>query len=129
MNTLERKKKVEIRYVDDSELPPIVITMNEEDEPKAIVNNYHRIWISLNRRLIAGIIENLQEQMDNILSGYLKEQRNFELEDRAYEEQYWKGSENMKNTTNNENRKTDARTSLYICEGVGEIRRNLIWLN
>jgi hypothetical protein len=88
MNTLERKKKVEIRYVDDSELPPIVITMNEEDEPKVIVNNYHRIWISLNRRLIAGIIENLQEQMDNILSGYLKEQRNFELEDRAYEEQY-----------------------------------------
>jgi len=88
MNTLERKKKVEIRYVDDSELPPIVITMNEEDEPKVIVNTYHRIWISLNRRLIAGIIENLQEQMDNILSGYLKEQRNFELEDRAYEEQY-----------------------------------------
>ena len=88
MNTLERKKQVEIRYVDDSELPPIVITMNENDEPKVIVNNYHRIWISLNRRLIAGIIDNLQDQMDNILSGYLKEQRNFELEDRAYEEQY-----------------------------------------
>jgi len=32
----------------------------------------------------------------------------------------------MKNKTNNGNGKTNARTSLYICEGVGEIRRNLI---
>jgi len=32
----------------------------------------------------------------------------------------------MQNRTNNENGKTNAGTSLYICEGVGEIRRNLI---
>jgi len=32
----------------------------------------------------------------------------------------------MKNKTNNENGKTYAHTSLYISEGVGEIRRNLI---
>jgi len=93
MNSMEKEKKVEIRMVDDRELPPIVITMNEDDEPKVIVNTYHRIWISLNRRIIAGIIENLQEKMDLILTGYLKEQRTFEIEDRVYENEYNEGSE------------------------------------
>jgi hypothetical protein len=92
MNTLEREKKVEFRIVDDRELPPIVITMNENDEPKVIFNTYHRIWISSNRRIIAGIIDNLQVKMDEVLSAYLKEQRNFELEDRAYENEH-NGSE------------------------------------
>lgn len=92
MNTLERERKVEFRIVDDRELPPIVITMNENDEPKVIFNTYHRIWISSNRRIIAGIIENLQVKMDEVLSAYLKEQRLFELEDRSYENKY-NGSE------------------------------------
>ena len=48
---------------------------------KVVLNTYHRIWISLNRRLIAGIIENLQEKMDTILTSYLMEQRQFEKED------------------------------------------------
>ena len=78
--TEEKEKKVEIRMVDDRELPPIVITMTEQDEPKVIVNTYHRIWIGLNRRIIAGIIDNLQE-------------RHFELEDRVYENEYNEGSE------------------------------------
>ena len=46
MNIMEKEKKVEFRMVDDSELPPIVITMNENDDPKVIVNIYHKIWIS-----------------------------------------------------------------------------------
>ena len=91
--TEEKEKKVEIRMVDDRELPPIVITMTEQDEPKVIVNTYHRIWIGLNRRIIAGIIDNLQEKMDLILTSYLTEQRNFELEDRVYENEYNEGSE------------------------------------
>jgi outer membrane PBP1 activator LpoA protein len=62
-------------------MPPIVISQNENDEPKVVVNTYHRIWISLNRQLIAGILENMQEKMDMILTGYLKEQREFEKED------------------------------------------------
>lgn len=62
-------------------MPPIVISQNENDEPKVVINTYHKLWISLNRRLIAGILENMQEKMDMILTGYLKEQRQFEKED------------------------------------------------
>ena len=88
MNIMEKERKVEFRLVDDSELPPIVITMNENDEPKVIVNTYHRIWIGYNRKIIAGIIENLQVKMDSLLDAYLLEQRSFEKEDRAYEAEY-----------------------------------------
>lgn len=74
-------QKVEFRIVNTPELPPIVISQNENDEPKVVVNTYHRIWISLNRKLIAGIIEDMQNKMDMILTGYLEEQRLFEKED------------------------------------------------
>ncbi|BCV03207.1 MAG: hypothetical protein CM15mV62_820 [uncultured marine virus] len=76
------KTEVEFRIVDTPELPPIVISENENNQPKVVINTYHRLWISLNRRIIAGIIDNLQEKMDMILTGYLQEQYNFELEDR-----------------------------------------------
>ena len=72
---------VEFRIINTPEMPPIVISQNENDEPKVVVNTYHRIWISLNRQIIAGILENMQEKMDMILTGYLKEQREFEKED------------------------------------------------
>ena len=75
------KKNVEFRIINTSEMPPIVISQNENDEPKVVVNTYHRIWISLNRQLIAGIIEEMQVKMDMILTGYLEEQRIFEKED------------------------------------------------
>jgi len=75
--------KVEFRLIDDEELPPLVISMNEQDEPKVVINTHHRIWISLHRRTIAGVIESLQEKMDEILTGFLIEQRaneNMDLE-------------------------------------------------
>ena len=75
------KKNVEFRIINTSEMPPIVITQNENDEPKVVVNTYHQIWISLNRQLIAGILENMQEKMNTILTAYLQEQRVFEQED------------------------------------------------
>ena len=75
------KTNVEFRIVNTSELPPIVISQNENDEPKVVLNTYHRIWISLNRRLIAGIIDNLPDKIDTILTGYLQEQRRFEIDD------------------------------------------------
>ena len=75
------KTNVEFRIVNTSELPPIVISQNENDEPKVVLNTYHRIWISLNRKIIAGIIDNLPEKIDMILTGYLQEQRQFEKED------------------------------------------------
>ena len=75
------KTNVEFRIVNTSELPPIVISQNENDEPKVVLNTYHRIWISLNRKIIAGIIDNFPEKIDMILTGYLQEQRQFEKDD------------------------------------------------
>ena len=75
------KTNVEFRIVNTSELPPIVISQNENDEPKVVLNTYDRIWISLNRKIIAGIIDNLPEKIDMILTGYLQEQRQFEKDD------------------------------------------------
>ena len=58
------KPNVEFRIINTPEMPPLVISQNEEDEPKVVINTYHRIWIGLNRKLIAGIIENMQEKME-----------------------------------------------------------------
>ena len=77
-------KKVEFRLIDSETMPPIVISYNENDEPKVVINTYHKLWISVNRRTIAGVIEALQEKMDTILQGYLVEQYNFEKEDREF---------------------------------------------
>ena len=78
------KKRVEFRLIEDETMPPIVITYNENDEPKVVINTYHKLWISVNRRTIAGIIEALQEKMDVILQSYLEEQYNFVKEDREF---------------------------------------------
>ena len=77
-------KKVEFRLIDDETMPPIVISYNDNDEPKVVINTYHKLWISLNRRIIAGTIEALQEKMDVILQSYLEEQYNFIKEDREF---------------------------------------------
>lgn len=71
----EKKKPVEFRRVFDDELPPIIITMNDNDEPKMVLNMHHRIWISLHRKTIAGIINVFPEKIDEILDDFLGEQR------------------------------------------------------
>ena len=73
---------VEFRIIDTEDMPPLVISQNENDEPKVVVNTYHRLWLSLNRRLIAGIIDSLPEKLDMILTAYLEQQRAFEKIDR-----------------------------------------------
>jgi len=78
---MNEKQNVEYRVINTAEMPPIVISQNENGEPKVVINTYHKLWISLNRRIIAGIIESLQEKMDAILTSYLKEQYLFEQED------------------------------------------------
>lgn len=93
MRTITEKRKIEFRLVSDEQLPPIVITMDDEDEPKVIINTYHRIWIGLNRKVIAGIVENLQEKMDMLLNVYLLEQRHFEKEDRILQYDFEEGSD------------------------------------
>ena len=80
-------RKVEFKIVQDIELPPVVISMNEDDEPKVVLNTQHKIWLSLNRRLILGIFEALPEKIDMILDGYLREQRIFEIDDNDMQRQ------------------------------------------
>jgi hypothetical protein len=77
-----RIPNVEFRIIDAEDMPPMVISQNEKDEPKVVINTYHRLWISLNRRLIAGIIDALPEKLDMILTAYLEQQRAFEKMDR-----------------------------------------------
>lgn len=79
-------KTVEFRLVNSSELPPIVLTKGDNDELKIVINSHDRIWLSLNRRLIAGTVEALQEKLDEMLNGYLEEQYAFEKADREYME-------------------------------------------
>jgi hypothetical protein len=67
--------EIEFRLVDDKELPPLVISMDENDKPKLVINTYYRIWLSLYRRTIAGILLPLQEKLDEVLDGFLREQR------------------------------------------------------
>lgn len=73
--------EVEFRMIDEEQMPPMVISMNDNDNPKIVINQHHRIWISLHRRTIAGVIEALQEKMDEMLTGFLKEQRTNEKMD------------------------------------------------
>tara|TARA_Y100001972_G_scaffold89580_1_gene109611 strand:- start:1681 stop:1929 length:249 start_codon:yes stop_codon:yes gene_type:complete len=79
---MQEKNKVEFRIIDAEDMPPMVISQNENDEPKVVINTYHRLWLSLNRRLIAGVIDALPEKLDMILTAYLEQQRAFEKMDR-----------------------------------------------
>ena len=75
---ISENKIVEFRLIDDDELPPIVITIGENDEPKVIINNKYKIWLSLNRKIIGGVAEALYGKIDEILNAHLNEQRMYE---------------------------------------------------
>ena len=75
---ISENKIVEFRLIDDEELPPIVITVGENDEPKVIINNKYKIWLSLNRKIIGGVAEALYGKIDEILNAHLNEQRMYE---------------------------------------------------
>mgnify|MGYP003114474367 CR=1 FL=1 len=68
-------KDVEFRMVNDDEMPPLVITMNDNDEVKVVLNQKHLIWLSLNRKTIGGLPEALYRNIDMLLDGFLREQR------------------------------------------------------
>ena len=70
--------EIEFRLVNDEEMPPVVITMNDRDEPKVVLNAEHKTWLCLHRKTIAGSAEALFEKIDQILTGMLIEQRNDE---------------------------------------------------
>ena len=68
-------KDVEFRMVNDDEMPPLVITMNDNDEVKVVLNQKHLIWLSLNRKTIGGLPEALYRNIDMLLDSFLREQR------------------------------------------------------
>ena len=76
--------EIEFRIINTAEMPPIIITQDEKDNPKVVINSYHKIWIGLHRKTIAGIVLSMQEKMDMILDGFLKEQRKFEIDDQRW---------------------------------------------
>ena len=80
MNNKE-EKSVEFRLVNDADKPPVVITMNENDDVKVVLNAEHRIWLSLNRKTIGGSAEALFEKIDSLLTAFLSECRSEELYD------------------------------------------------
>ena len=75
---MKKEINVEFRLVNDEEMPPIVITMNDRDEPKVVLNAEHKIWLSLYRKTIGGCAEALYEKIEEILSAHLEEQRAYE---------------------------------------------------
>ena len=70
--------EIEFRLVNDEEMPPCVISMNERDQPKVVLNAPHKIWLCLHRKTIAGSAEALFEKIDQILTGHLIELRDNE---------------------------------------------------
>ena len=75
------KEQVEFRLVDDGQLPPIMKTMNDDDGVKVVMNNQHKIWMSLHRKTIGGCAEALFEKINELLYSHLVEVRRDELFD------------------------------------------------
>lgn len=78
--------RIEFHIVDDAELPPITIAMdNEALHPVLFINQYHRIWLGLMRNAIPGMAQQMQDKLTELCDGYLKEQIRFKQEDEAHE--------------------------------------------
>jgi hypothetical protein len=75
---MNKESNVEFRMVSDDEMPPIVITMNEDDKVKVVLNQNNLIWLSLHRKTIGGLPEALYSKLDMLLDGFLREQRHNE---------------------------------------------------
>lgn len=73
---------VEFRLVNDPTMPPIIITMDENDMPKVVLNAEHRVWLSLHRKTIGGCAEALFGKINELLTAFLAEQRSYEMMDR-----------------------------------------------
>ena len=78
---MRNETNVEFRLVNDEEMPPVVITMNDNDSPKVVLNADHKIWLALHRKTIGGCAEALYEKIDELLTAHLQEQRAYERMD------------------------------------------------
>jgi hypothetical protein len=78
--------RIEFHIVDDAELPPITIAMdNEALHPVLYINNHHRIWLGLMRNAIPGMAQQMQEKLTLLCDGFLREQIRFAQEDEENE--------------------------------------------
>ena len=59
-------------------MPPIVITIGENDLPKVVINRHYTIWLTLYRKCIGGCAESMFDKIDELLTAHLSEQRIFE---------------------------------------------------
>ena len=72
------KREIEFKLVDDEDMPPIIITMGENDLPKVVINRKYQIWLSLYRKTIGVCAEAIYDKIDEILTAHLSEQRMYE---------------------------------------------------
>ena len=66
--------EIEFRLIESEDMPPIVITIDDNNEPKVVINTHHKIWLGWKRKVIGGIAKSLYDKIDALLDGYLEEQ-------------------------------------------------------
>ena len=66
--------EIEFRLIENEDMPPLVISINDNLEPKVIINSYHKVWLGWKRKVIGGVAKSLYEKIDALLDGYLAEQ-------------------------------------------------------
>ena len=71
-------REIQISLIEDIEMPPIVITMDDDDQPKVVINRDYAIWLSLHRKVIGGCAEELFGKIDELLTSHLRDQRHFQ---------------------------------------------------
>jgi len=71
------EKQIEFRLIDNEDMPPIVITIGENNEPKVILNSHYKIWMGWKRKMIGGVAKSLYEKIDELLTAYLADQYAF----------------------------------------------------
>ena len=68
------ERQIEFRLIEEEDMPPIVITIGENLEPKVVLNAHHRIWMGWKRKMIGGVAKSLYGKIDELLDSYLADQ-------------------------------------------------------
>ena len=68
------EKQIQFRLIDNEDMPPIVITVGDDNEPKVIINSHFKIWMGWKRKMIGGVAKSLYDKIDELLDAYLADQ-------------------------------------------------------
>ena len=68
------ERQIEFRLIEEEDMPPIVITIGDNLEPKVVLNAHHRIWMGWKRKMIGGVAKSLYDKIDELLDSYLADQ-------------------------------------------------------